>query len=57
MKSIERRAWLLALTGLVLLLCFSIACQDKAAMAELQHGLASWFGPLFRDEVLRSTRE
>jgi steroid delta-isomerase-like uncharacterized protein len=36
MKGIERRAWLLALTGLVLLLCFSIACKDKAAVAELQ---------------------
>jgi steroid delta-isomerase-like uncharacterized protein len=37
MKSIERRAWPLTLTGIVLLLCFAFSCQDKAAMAELQH--------------------
>ena len=37
MKSIERTAWLWSLTGLVLLLCFAFACQDKAAMTELQH--------------------
>jgi hypothetical protein len=36
MKSIESRAWLLALVGLVLLLCFAFACRDKAAMAELE---------------------
>jgi predicted ester cyclase len=38
MKSIEKRAWLLALTGLalVLLFCFTIACRDKAAMVELE---------------------
>lgn len=33
---IERRNLVLALTGLALLLCFSTACQDKAAMAELK---------------------
>jgi len=36
MKSIERRAWPLALMGFVLLLCFAFACQDKAARAELE---------------------
>ena len=36
MKSIERRAWLWSLTGLILLLCFAFACQDKAARAELE---------------------
>jgi steroid delta-isomerase-like uncharacterized protein len=36
MKSNERRAWYLALMGLVLLLCLAFACQDKTAMAELE---------------------
>jgi steroid delta-isomerase-like uncharacterized protein len=36
MKSIERRAWLMALTGFALLLCFALACQDKAATVGLQ---------------------
>ncbi|MCX6567505.1 MAG: ester cyclase, partial [Candidatus Aminicenantes bacterium] len=36
MKMIERRGGLLALMGFVLLLCFGFACQDKAAMAELE---------------------
>lgn len=34
-RSVERY-WLSALIGVVLLLCFSVACQDKAAMAELE---------------------
>ena len=33
---IERRGGLLALMGFVLLLCFTFACQDKAARAELE---------------------
>lgn len=36
MKRIERRAGRLALTGLVMLLCFSFACRDKTARAERQ---------------------
>ena len=36
MKKSMRKGSVLALSGLVLCLCFSIACQDKAAMAELE---------------------
>jgi steroid delta-isomerase-like uncharacterized protein len=36
MKRSVERYWLSALIGVVLLLCFSVACQDKAAMAELE---------------------
>ncbi len=36
MKKSMRRGVVLALSGLVLCLCFSIACQDKAAMTELE---------------------
>jgi steroid delta-isomerase-like uncharacterized protein len=36
MKKSMRKGSVLALSGLILCLCFSIACQDKAAMAELE---------------------
>ena len=36
MKKSMRKSSVLVLSGLVLCLCFSIACQDKAAMAELE---------------------
>jgi predicted ester cyclase len=36
MKSIESKVWRLSLSGLVLILSFAFACQDKAAMAELE---------------------
>jgi steroid delta-isomerase-like uncharacterized protein len=36
MKRAVERYWVSALICVVLLLCFSVACQDKAAMAELQ---------------------
>ncbi len=36
MKSIESKVWRLSLSGLVLLLSFAFACQDKTAEAELQ---------------------
>ena len=36
MKKSMRKGSVLVLSGLVLCLCFSIACQDKAAMAELE---------------------
>ena len=36
MKKSMRKGSVLLLSGLVLCLCFSIACQDKAAMAELE---------------------
>ncbi|MCX6567800.1 MAG: ester cyclase, partial [Candidatus Aminicenantes bacterium] len=36
MKKSMRNGSVLALSGLVLCLCFSIACQDKAAIAELE---------------------
>ena len=36
MKRAVERYWVSALICVVLLLCFSVACQDKAAMAELE---------------------
>jgi len=36
MKRGVERYWVSALVCVVLLLCFSLACQDKAAMAELE---------------------
>jgi len=36
MRKRMRKGSVLALSGLVLCLCFSIACQDKAAMTELE---------------------
>jgi len=36
MKRAVEKYWVSALICVVLLLCFSVACQDKAAMAELE---------------------
>jgi predicted ester cyclase len=36
MKRAVERYWVSALVCVVLLLCFSVACQDKAAMAEVE---------------------